>query len=88
MTKNIKVTPELYRQVFEVNKNGEAILDALERKFNQGAVTSGGIDAVLQTYERLGCVKVLKYITAMINQANNLEPTDLEAEFSTTESKP
>jgi hypothetical protein len=88
MTQQVEVTPELYRQVFEVDRRGAAILEALVRRFTQPAVTEGGIDAVLKTYERMGSAKVTQYIVAMINRANNVEPTAQEAEFSTTESKP
>jgi hypothetical protein len=88
MTQHIEVTPELYRQVFEVDRRGAACLEDLIKRFTQPAVTDGGIDAVLKTYERMGSARPAQYIVAMINRANNVEPTDLEAQFSTTESKP
>lgn len=74
------VTPELFREVFEVDKRGAAILEALITRFSQPAVTDGGIDAVLKTYERMGSTKVVHYIVGQINRANNVEPTDIEAQ--------
>lgn len=88
MTQHIEVTPELYRQVFEVDKRGAAILEDLIKRFTQPAVTDGGIDAVLKTFERLGAARAPQYIVAMINRANGIAPSDYEAQFSTIESKP
>lgn len=74
----IEVTPELYRQIFEVDKRGAAILEALIQRFTQPAVTDGGIDAVLKTYERMGQQKVVQFIVGQINVANNVAPTAVE----------
>lgn len=81
----VEVTPELFRQVFEVDKRGEAILDHLIQRFSLPAVTDGGIDAVLKTYERMGKKAMLDYIVGQINRANGVALTTAEAEFSTTE---
>ncbi len=74
------VTPELYREIFEVDKRGAAILEALITRFSQPAVTDGGIDAVLKTYERMGSTKVVQFIVGQINRANGVTPTDIEAQ--------
>jgi hypothetical protein len=74
------VTPELFREVFEVDKRGAAILEYLTMRFSQPAVTDGGIDAVLKTFERLGSTKVVHHIVGQINRANGVAPTDIEAQ--------
>jgi hypothetical protein len=80
MSRQVDVTPELYREIFEVDKRGAAILEALIVRFSQPAVTDGGIDAVLKTYERMGSTKVVQFIVGQINRANNVAPTDIEAQ--------
>jgi hypothetical protein len=74
------VTPELFREVFEVDKRGAAILESLITRFSQPAVTEGGIDAVLKTYERMGSTKVVHFIVGQLNRANGVAPTDIEAQ--------
>lgn len=64
---------ELYRQIFEVDKRGAAILDDLVRMFSKPAVTDGGIDAVLKTYQRMGEQAVVQHIVRMINLANRVD---------------
>lgn len=80
MTKQVDVTPELFRQIFEVDRRGAAILEHLIKRFSQPAVTEGGIDAVLKTYERMGSTKVVQHIVGQINRANGVDPTDIEAQ--------
>lgn len=80
-----EITPDLFRQVFEVDKRGAALLEHLIQRFSQPAVTDGGIDAVLKTYERMGQLKPLHYCVAMVNRANGVAPTDAEANFSNDE---
>jgi hypothetical protein len=74
------VSPDLYRQIFEVDKRGAALLEDLIKRFSQPAVTDGGIDAVLKTYERMGSTKVVQFIVGQINRANGVTPTDIEAQ--------
>lgn len=72
-------TPDLYRAIFETDQRGAAILDDLIRRFTRPAVTDGGIDAVLKTYERMGMQRVLHHIVGQINRANGVqdpEPTN------------
>jgi hypothetical protein len=39
------------------------------RRFSQGAVVSGGIDAVLKTYQRIGQREVIDFIGNQIDMA-------------------
>lgn len=71
-------TPEMYRELFEVNRNGAAILDQLLTIFSKGAATTGGIDAVLKTYKNAGNTEVVQYIVGQINIANGAEPLENE----------
>lgn len=80
MSRAPQVTPELFREVFEVDKRGAAILEALIERFSQPAVTDGGIDAVLKTYERMGSNRVVQYIVGQINRANGVIPTSIEVQ--------
>jgi hypothetical protein len=60
----------LYTDVFETDARGAAIFEDLYRKFvrgQQSVVTSGGIDAVLKTYQCAAHRQVLDYITKMCN---------------------
>lgn len=84
MTSHVPITPDLFRDLFETDKRGAAILEHLIQRFSQPAVTDGGIDAVLKTYERMGQTKPIHYIAAMINRANGVTPTQAEAQFDTT----
>lgn len=64
-------TPEDYRQIFEHDRRGQAILAQLAHRFSQASVTSGGIDAILQTFENGGANKVLRFIDQQIDLASN-----------------
>lgn len=68
--------PEVYARVFEVNPEGAAVLAELEQKFVRGAVTEGGVDGVLKTYQRDGERRVIEWILKRINQANGALPND------------
>jgi len=67
--------PELYRQIFEVDKRGAAILEHMVQRFSQPASVEGGIDAVLKTYHRMGQNSVVQHMIQMINRANNVPDT-------------
>jgi hypothetical protein len=77
----IQITPALFLEVFETDRRGAAILEHLVKRFSLPAVTDGGIDAVLKTYERMGAGSVVQYIVGQINRANSVEPTAVEAQF-------
>lgn len=73
-----EVTPETYLDVFERHPAGAAVLENLIAIFTQPAVTDGGIDAVLKTYQRMGQRRVLDHIINQINRANNVPATEGE----------
>lgn len=64
--------PVVYVRVFEGDPNGAAILEELTRVFARPAVTAGGIDAILQTYQHAGQRRVLDFIVSKINQAHGV----------------
>lgn len=66
---------ELYRQVFEVDQRGAAILEDLVSRFSKPAVVEGGIDAVLKTYHRTGQNSVVQFIVLQLNRANHVPDT-------------
>jgi len=74
----LEVTPETYLDVFERHPAGAAVLENLIAIFTQPAVTDGGIDAVLKTYQRMGQRRVLDHIINQINRANNVPDTQGE----------
>ena len=65
-----KPTPDDYRDLFEIDRRGQRILEDLIARFVRPAVTDGGIDAVLKTFERQGQRKPLDFIMQQINRAN------------------
>lgn len=66
-------TPQDYAALFEDDRRGAAILEHLTRTFARPAVTTGGIDAVLQTYQREGQRRVLDFIVNQINRARGVD---------------
>jgi hypothetical protein len=71
-------TAQDYADMFEVDRRGARILDDLIQRFYQPQVSKGGIDAVLQTYERGGMRKVIDYINTQINRANGVQTNENE----------
>lgn len=65
-------TAQDYADIFEVDKRGARIFEDLVRRFVRPPVSAGGIDAVLQTFERGGQRKVIDFIANQINRANGL----------------
>lgn len=68
-----KITPETYLNVFEGHPEGRLILEDLTQRFARPAICKGGIDAVLETYQRDGQRRVLEYIVNQINRANGVQ---------------
>lgn len=66
-------TPQDYAALFEDDRRGAAILEHLTRIFARPAVVKGGIDAVLETYQRDGQRRVLEFIVSQINRANGVD---------------
>lgn len=71
-------SPELYKEVFEDDKRGAAILEHLTQIFARPAVVKGGIDAVLETYQRDGQRRVLEHIVSQINRAHGVNDQEQE----------
>ena len=74
----MSVEASVYREIFEDDRRGAAILEDLTMRFARPAVTSGGIDAVLQTYHRDGMRRVIEHIVAQINRANGVPDANAE----------
>ena len=66
-------TAQDYADLFEVDKRGARILEDLIKRFARPAVNKGGIDAILQTYERMGQRNVIEHIVNQINRANGVQ---------------
>lgn len=69
-----------YRELFELDSRGVAILNDLLLQFAKPAVLKGGIDAVIETYHRMGSQAVVQHIVRQINRANgvNDNPSTVE----------
>lgn len=64
--------PQLYRDIFEADRRGAAILEDLQARFGRVNVhTSGGVDAVLKTFHSASQAAVIGHILTQINRANN-----------------
>ncbi|WP_321782344.1 hypothetical protein [Burkholderia pyrrocinia] len=72
------IDPDIYKQIFEDDRRGAAILEELTVVFARPAVTTGGIDAILQTYVRDGQRRVIEHIVNRINSANGVHTEDGE----------
>jgi hypothetical protein len=74
------VLADLYRDIFEADARGAAILEDLHLRFGRVNVhTDGGIDAVLKTFKSGAQAAVIGYIHNRIAQANGereLNPED------------
>lgn len=77
-----RVTPEMYRQIFETDARGALILEHLCLLFSKPATTTGGIDAVLKTFLNQGEHNVVQHIVRQINLANNVGADDENQEQS------
>lgn len=77
-------TPEqlddMFKRVFEQHAEGRIVLDALIGRFARNAVTVGGIDAILTTYQQSGARMVLDHILLRINRANGVRDPNTQEE--------
>ena len=80
MPEPYRPTPADYKDLFETDKRGATILEDLIRRFIRPAVTDGGIDAVLKTYDRLGQRRPLDFICNQINRANGVQVDENQGE--------
>lgn len=72
MSERDRPTAQDYADLFEVDKRGARILEDLILRFVRPPVDKGGIDAILQTYTRMGQRNPLDFITNQINRANGV----------------
>lgn len=72
----IAPTPAEYKALFEDDRRGAAILEHLTLTFARPAVVKGGIDAVLETYQRDGQRRVLEFIVTQINRAHGVDANE------------
>lgn len=64
---------DMFKRVFEQHAEGRIVLEALISRFARNAVTVGGIDAILKTYQQSGHREVLDHIVLRINRANGVQ---------------
>lgn len=71
----------LYLDIFEADARGSAILDDLHARFGTPkVVTTGGIDAVLQTYSSTAKSTVIAHILNRIARAKGDRPINMDNE--------
>lgn len=70
----------MFKRVFEQHAEGRIVLEVLIRRFARNAVTVGGIDAILKTYQQSGHREVLDHIVLRINRANGVEDSGNQEE--------
>ena len=71
-TRKIKrATPETYRNVFDMDLNGQRVLEHLTLVFCKEAFVSNDKGGERETCHRLGQQSVIHFIVNSINQANN-----------------
>ncbi|MNJ17900.1 hypothetical protein D3C77_121910 [compost metagenome] len=80
----IELTPEqtdaMFKRVFEDHHEGRMCLELLIQRFAKNAVTVGGIDAVLKTYQQSGHREVLDHILLRINRASGVSDPNQDQE--------
>lgn len=77
----MSIDPRLYAEIFEDDRRGAAILEDLMSRFFRPAVSKGGIDAVLETYRRIGQREVVDWIVSRINVTHGVNDVDHETQF-------
>ncbi|HCW17738.1 hypothetical protein [Achromobacter sp.] len=74
----MSVDPSVYKEIFEDDRRGAAILEDLLMRFRPKVVTTGGIDAVLQTYRHAAHRELLEWVVSQINRANGVPEENAE----------
>lgn len=69
--KTKRATPETYRNVFDMDLNGQRVLEHLTMVFCKEAFVSNDKGGERETCHRLGQQSVINFIVNSINQANN-----------------
>ncbi len=67
-----RVDPVVYKQVFEDNPQGAAILEELLGMFAANLWVKGGRSAERETSRRLGNFEVVNFINTKINRAHGI----------------
>lgn len=65
-------TPALYKELFEDDRRGAAILDALTARFATKVYVKGGHEADRQTCYNAGQRDVIEFIVSQINRAHGV----------------
>lgn len=77
--RNLKpATPDLYRVVFELNVNGQRVLEDLTKRFNRHAFVSDSQGGERETCRRLGQSEPVNFILSQINKANDPNYSEVE----------
>lgn len=71
-------TPDLYKQVFEDDRRGAAILEHLTRMFASKVYVPGGHEADRETCYRAGKRDVVEFIVTQINRASGVQDPNEE----------
>ena len=66
-----KPQAETYRNVFDLDINGQRILEDLTARFCKSSYVRGGQDAERDSCYRAGQSQVVSFIVSQINQAND-----------------
>lgn len=70
-------TPETFCNVFDLDLNGQRVIDHLESKFaSTSTYVRGGQEAERESCYRAGQASVIGYIFSQINRANNSESSE------------
>ncbi|QNY13285.1 hypothetical protein IC766_14375 [Acinetobacter seifertii] len=77
--RNLKpATPDLYRAVFELDINGQRVLEDLTKRFNRHAYVSDSHGGERETCRRLGQSEPVNFILNQINKANDPNYSEVE----------
>ncbi|MQZ32512.1 hypothetical protein F4U02_16165 [Acinetobacter haemolyticus] len=71
-------TPDLYRVVFDMDVNGQRILEDLTKRFNRNAYVSDAHGGERETCRRLGQSEPVNFILQQINLANDPDYSEAE----------
>ncbi|QJP36805.1 hypothetical protein G3R47_04400 [Acinetobacter baumannii] len=77
--RNLKAaTPDLYRVVFELDVNGQRVLEDLTKRFSRHAFVSDSQGGERETCRRLGQSEPVNFILSQINKANDPNYSEVE----------
>lgn len=71
-------TPDLYRVVFDMDVNGQRILEDLTKRFNRNAYVTDAQGGERETCRRLGQSEPVNFILQQINLANDPDYSEAE----------